>query len=61
MFFTIMCLFIFLYIPEAHISHNTTGLKPLKVYNSMALIKNKVSVDQVFIFLTSASGLCAVS
>lgn len=54
-------IFFFLYFPEAHTSDNIKGLKPLKVYNSMGLIKNKVPVDQVFILLTCAIGLHAVS
>jgi len=60
MFFTINAFFLFfffLYIPEAHTSDNIKGLQPLKVHNSMGLIKHKVSVDQVFILLTSAIGL----
>lgn len=53
--------FFFLYIPEAHTSDNTKGLKPLKVYNSTGLIKNKVSVAQIFILITCGIGLRAVS
>lgn len=44
--------FFSLSIPEAHTIHNTKGLKPFKVYNSMGLIKNKVPDGQVFKVLT---------